>query len=84
MRANMQCITDSSSTKRVFCRTKSDAFSRGFEGVSVSEEMAESGRHPARRLCRSQGLRLYPGPPGDPTLQPRAGGYGENLAKSRR
>jgi hypothetical protein len=44
--------TYANSTKRAFCRTERDVFSRGFEGVSVSEEMAESGRHPARRLRR--------------------------------
>jgi hypothetical protein len=86
MRANMQYITDSSSTKRAFCRTESDVFSGGFEGVSVSEEMAESSGNPGDPSA--PGKEAPPGsiraPPGDPTLKPRASGKGEILAKSRR
>jgi hypothetical protein len=37
--------TYANSTKPEFCRTERDVFSRGFEGVSVLEEMAESGNH---------------------------------------
>jgi hypothetical protein len=59
MRANMQYITDSSSTKRAFCRSGRDVFSRGFEGGCPFRrrrpnpvEIPETRRHPARRLRR--------------------------------